>query len=287
MDLFGSFLDMCGAELSKPASSAIWEKIVACWDSSVEACTSEIEGCTIRIVQESLGLTQQLQRIIGSDASLDVRPAEGETYLPQCIEMVCLEASFDFPYSILLNKENLSKYNILFRFLLRLAFLQSGMAQMKPRRSGKPFCLLRRQMLVFLEGLHQYLVNDVIQARWRLLSEGVGGCKGLEEILSLHVEFLDSCLRQSMLTNGRLLKILNVLLCHCSRTIELGRLDPEDPGTVDRIASATTGFGRDMLSFMEALQYFSSRDYDYHLGALFSRMDSNSTYCRTLSTGPS
>lgn len=271
---------MCGVELSKPASSAIWERVVTCWDSAVDAYVPEAEVCAIRVIKESLGLTQQLQRIIGADPNLDTRAHEGEEYAPQCVEMVCLEANFEFPYNILLNKENLSKYNILFRFLLRLVFLHSAMAQMKPHKLNKQFCLLRRQMLVFLESLHQYLVNDVIQSRWKLLSEGISGCRGLEEILSLHVEFLDSCLRQSMLTNGKLLKILNILFCHCSRAIEIGRAGLEDPNTLDKVSSTLASFGRDMLSFMEALQYFSSRDYDYHLGTLFSRMDINSGYCR-------
>lgn len=239
-----------------------------------------MEICAIRAIKESLGLTQQLQRIIGADTNLEARSHEGEDYAPQCVEMVCLEANFEFPYNILLNKENLSKYNILFRFLLRLVFLHSAMAQMKPQKLDKQFCLLRRQMLVFLESLHQYLVNDVIQSRWKLLSEAISGCRGLEEILSLHVEFLDSCLRQSMLTNGKLLKILNILFCYCSRAIELGRAGLGDSNTLDRVASILASFERDMLSFMEALQYFSSRDYDYHLGALFSRMDINSSYCR-------
>ena len=121
-------------------------------------------------------------------------------------------------------------------------------------------------MINAISAIQQYLIFEVCEPLWDSLLESLTNALSLDIIISLHCKFLDSCLRQAMLTNSKLMNMLTVVLDLCSKYTK-------SPSSVGEQEWSTT-----MKTFLEGLQYHSSKDYDYYLGSLFSRLDMNGFY---------
>jgi gamma-tubulin complex component 2 len=238
----------------------------------------------VQCYQTELGLWEHLGRITNDGAREE--PNHSHDSL-QGLDLFSLQVKFDFPDTLIFDANILAKYELIFRLLFRIVDLTREISR-SPKFSSKThhsvvrrFQLLRRQMLHFLQNIHQYLSYEVLEPSWHSLDESITRATGLDEILQVHSKFLDSCLRQAMLTNSKLMRILNLLFNQCSRLAGLKILDLESPEDASRLSSITSEFNKMIRMFLEALQYFSSRDYDYHLGNLFSRIDYNSFYYAT------
>ena len=279
-DLFGTFLDECRLELSKPANSVIWENIKSTWENLI----TTYEHKRVSIVLADQSLSDQLQRIVNPENAKELYSAEAST-ITRGFDVLYLHIEFDFPYTLLFRNECIGKYELLFRFLLRLTVLNLELSSMNDTTAlgFKSFCLLRRQMLHLIQNIRQYLINEVIEAGWTPFMEAIRGFDdGLQELMQLHTNFIDSCLRQSMLANAKLIRILNLLFLQCNRLIalhhEITTRKTEQRELDAKLVATGNAFCKTMRTLLEALQYYSSRDYDYHLGTLFSRLDFNSHY---------
>ena len=280
-DLFSSFLDECHLELVKPASGMIWERVQAAWECAAQQSSApeEVASGRFALVRADLALSVQLQRIINAEVKGDkTLPSQvnDQSKVTSAVDLLSLTVNFEFPFTVIFGREILSKYELLFRFLLRLIFLERELISLPPITFTKSFCILRRQMLHLIQNVRQYLIFEVIEAGWSSFLSKIQAAIGLDEILHLHTGFIDSCLRQSMLSNAKLLQILNLLFTQCNRLLSI---HPHSDGEFNVKVSTIGGtFCKGMKTLLEALQYYSSRDYDYHLGTLFSRLDYNSFY---------
>ncbi|KAK0718227.1 Spc98 family-domain-containing protein [Lasiosphaeria miniovina] len=126
---------------------------------------------------------------------------------------------------------------------------------------------LRARMLVFVQQLLYFCTAEVIEPNWQSLmsrlrekdagvtssaqdgiaaakAAGSGGAPGLtrtvDELMQDHVDFLDTCLKECMLTNSKLLRIHSKLMQTCTifatytnwLSRELEKTDPDLTGTV-------------------------------------------------------
>ncbi|KAK0751027.1 Spc98 family-domain-containing protein [Schizothecium vesticola] len=121
---------------------------------------------------------------------------------------------------------------------------------------------LRARMLVFVQQLLYFCTAEVIEPNWQSLmarlrereagqdaapgaatgKPGSGGVKGLtrtvDELMQDHVDFLDTCLKECMLTNSKLLRIHSKLMQTCTifatytnwLSRELEKADPDLSG---------------------------------------------------------
>lgn len=281
-DAFGSFLDETRLELRKTAGTVIWEDVHKSWDHHVGAALDSQFYGAFECFTSELCLADQLQQIIGasdSSRSRGVVEKAGSATAIKGIDLFTLSAKFKFPDNLLLGADSISKYELLFRFLFRLFYQSQELYDLRPRNLPKSALLLCRQLVHFLENVHQYLIFDVLLPRWKVFMDNIEKVEGLEGLIQQHVAFLDACLRQSMLTNAKLMQILNLLLSLCSRFINLFLQSENEHGDFStKISSISTSFTKTMQTFLEALQYYSSRDYDYHLGTMFTRLEFNSFY---------
>lgn len=77
-------------------------------------------------------------------------------------------------------------------------------------------CILRAKMLTFIQQFMYYGCYEVIEPNWRKLEEQLGGGGGeshenmvqsVEQVLSLHRDFLSTCMKECMLSNPKLVKV--------------------------------------------------------------------------------
>ncbi|KAF7550285.1 hypothetical protein G7Z17_g5822 [Cylindrodendrum hubeiense] len=179
-----------------------------------------------------------------------------------------LDYSVPFPVSLVISRKTIWRYQALFRFLLSLRYVESQLSatwQTQTRGIGwghkgairkleiwkRRVWTLRARMLVFVQQLLYFCTAEVIEPNWtkfmsRLKTEegnagsmGSGGSnRTVDELMQDHVDFLDTCLKECMLTNSKLLRIHSKLIQTCTifaaytnrLTRELEKSDPDLSG---------------------------------------------------------
>ena len=149
--------------------------------------------------------------------------------------------SVPFPLSLVISSKTVLRYQILFRYLLSMRHLETlllnswedqnkvlgwthrskdARLEMFKRRA----CTLRSRMLIFVQQFTYYCTAEVLEPNWRRLMAQVESQSGqktsvtqgpgpprvnrtVDELMNDHVDFLDTCLKESMLMNARLLRV--------------------------------------------------------------------------------
>lgn len=155
-----------------------------------------------------------------------------------------LDYAVPFPVSLVISRKTVWRYQALFRYLLSLRYLESQLAATwQTHGSGiswshksssrnleiwkRRVWTLRARMLVFVQQLLYFCTAEVIEPNWQALMSRVAerdakdggqdgggpGTKGptrtVDELMQDHVDFLDTCLKECMLTNSKLLRVLS------------------------------------------------------------------------------
>lgn len=71
-------------------------------------------------------------------------------------------------------------------------------------------------MLAYVQQLLHFCTSEVIEPNWQAFMEKLKGGSisavgTVDELMQNHVDFLDTCLKECMLTNGRLLRVCSPL----------------------------------------------------------------------------
>ena len=62
-------------------------------------------------------------------------------------------------------------------------------------------------MLTFIQQLSYFCTNEVIEPNWINMQASLEKVKTVDELMQDHIDFLDTCLKECMLTNARLLRV--------------------------------------------------------------------------------
>lgn len=175
-----------------------------------------------------------------TDGSLLDRPRSTVSQTSPEEEMTGFEAlelkfSVPFPLSLVISSKTVLRYQILFRYLLSTRHLEGLLVNSWKEhhkvvswthRSANPQLemwkrrawTLRSRMLVFVQQFSYYCTAEVIEPNWHTLMARVNGTdkigrgsqkvsRTVDELMEDHVDFLDTCLKECMLMNSKLLKV--------------------------------------------------------------------------------
>lgn len=67
--------------------------------------------------------------------------------------------------------------------------------------------VLRARMLTVIQQIISYVTMEVLEPNWRNLEAKLGKVTTVDQLLRDHVDFLDTCLKECMLTNAKILKV--------------------------------------------------------------------------------
>jgi gamma-tubulin complex component 2 len=152
-----------------------------------------------------------------------------------------LDYAVPFPVSLVISRKTVWRYQALFRYLLSLRYLESQLSTTWQTHTGgfvwahkssirnleiwkRRVWTLRARMLVFVQQLLYFCTAEVIEPNWqslmaRLRSKDDGAQDGtpngsttgvartVDQLMQDHVDFLDTCLKECMLTNSKLLRV--------------------------------------------------------------------------------
>ena len=148
--------------------------------------------------------------------------------------------SVPFPLSLVISSKTVVRYQILFRYLLSMRHLE-GLLVNSWEDHNKVVCwthkaadrklemwkrrawTLRARMLNFVQQFMYYCTSEVVEPNWHNLMTKVNGnekdgksARGgaqpqvnrtVDELMEDHVDFLDTCLKECMLMNSKLLRV--------------------------------------------------------------------------------
>ncbi|RDX49409.1 hypothetical protein OH76DRAFT_1455871 [Lentinus brumalis] len=170
------------------------------------------------------------------------------------IDALTLDYHVKFPLSLVISRKTILRYQLIFRFLFHLKHVEQSLSSMwiehktapwrrptRPRGTGpdlgrqtpqppqndwhsefenwrKRVFLLRARMLAFVQQILAFTTFEVLEPNWRKL-EGkleAGKVETVDQLLRDHVDFLDTCLKECMLTSSKLLRAYSRLIVTCS-----------------------------------------------------------------------
>ena len=246
-DFFSYFLELGTSELRKPVDKVNTTKLQSLLDlvlrqpGSIAARDPFKEDIKVEMNQTSLtnSLTQvvNISGMVQGEALIlppTSQPAETERPAVGFISLQ-LNYSVPFPVSLVISRGTIWRYQALFRYLLSLHHLQQRLvtswqtqnraASWSHKSSNRELEIwkrrvftLRARMLVFVQQLLYFCTSEVIEPNWEVLLEKINikednkdysnpAVRTVDELMKDHIDFLDTCLKGCMLTEGRLLKV--------------------------------------------------------------------------------
>ncbi|KAK8864313.1 hypothetical protein IAR55_001560 [Kwoniella newhampshirensis] len=248
-DFVTNFLDLAASELRKPAKGASLVKLQSLLDLAVRNPASSSSNDPykddLKVVLQSQGLYDWLLKIVSKSGSLtedgeldfaigegheeDVasKKSEKERAL-LAIDALAFDYSVKFPLSLVISRKTITRYQLIFRFLLHLHHLESALSAMwleQKTPQWRTHCgnedmekwkmrifSLRARMLAFVRQVLAFATGEVLEPNWRALEGKMAKVQTVDQLLRDHVDFLDTCLKQCMLTTSKLLEIYAKLM---------------------------------------------------------------------------
>ncbi|EIW70708.1 gamma-tubulin complex component 2 [Tremella mesenterica] len=253
-DFLTNFLDLAGSELKKPAKSASLVKLQSLLDLALRnpASSSSLDPYKddLKVTMASQGLYEWLMKIVSTTGSmadgaeLDFAPEEairdddaqshksGKERILIALDALAFDYSVKFPLSLVISRKTITRYQLIFRFLLHLNALESALSAMWLEHKAPPWrnhsndedmekwkmrvFSLRARMLAFVRQVLAFATVEVLETNWKSLEGKLSKVQTVDQLMRDHVDFLDTCLKQCMLTTSKLLGVYAKLMATMS-----------------------------------------------------------------------
>lgn len=152
------------------------------------------------------------------------------------IEALSFDFDVKFPLSLVISRKAITRYQLVFRFLLMLKYLESLLTSMWMEHSQplwrrkleapdmerwkRRVYNLRAQMLQWVQQMLTFTTQDVLEANWKKLEAKLAKVQTVDQLIQDHVDYLDVCLKECMLTTDRMLPV-SIFKCHVRQSIVL------------------------------------------------------------------
>ncbi|KAI5358008.1 Putative gamma-tubulin complex component protein [Septoria linicola] len=267
-DFFSYFLELTNLELRKPAKSVNIGKLQTLLETvlrqpgSVAAEDPYKED--VKVVMNDVGLTGWLMRVVNVQG-MDADATSLSAYAPAAAnekeekeisgyEALTFDYAVPFPLSLVVSRVTLTRYQLLFRYLLSLRHLETLLTNSWTEHTkAKPWnhksksdpatarkienwkrraWCLRSRMLCFVQQLLYFCTSEVIEPNWLAfmsriaqaeaddkagdLEAGANVKRTVDELMQDHIDMLATCLKECMLTNSKLLRINSKVMSTCT-----------------------------------------------------------------------
>lgn len=176
------------------------------------------------------GNSEAVERMLKNEAQAQSEDRKSIRF--SAIQGLQLDFKIPFPLSLVLSRKTILRYQLLFRHLVELKHIErmlnnSWIEQKKSpiwkHTSSNPkleawkmnATRLRVKMLLFVQQILYYCTMEVMEPNWAKLQRNLGEAKTADLLMEQHVFYLDTCMKECMLTNEKLLKLQNKLFAAC------------------------------------------------------------------------
>lgn len=236
------FLDLSHTELRKSAKSASIVKLQSLLDLALNTDSHGEDMMfreDVKVTMAGSGLYEWLLKVVsvngvigGDDAEPGVDGAVHEEAKKEkddkkpmlAIDALAFDYNVKFPLSLVISRKTILRYQLLFRFLLHLKHVEQSLSAMWIEQKTTPWrrpvpnhpefdkwrlrvFLLRARMLSFVQQILAFATFEVLEPNWRALEVKLAKVTTVDQLLRDHVDFLDTCLKECMLTSSKLLRV--------------------------------------------------------------------------------
>lgn len=244
-------LDLAHTELKKPAKSASIVKLQSLLDLALSSEDASFRE-DVKVTMANSGLYEWLLKVISVSGVIGGEEGEGNPDMAMhedskkdrdkdkedkkgilAIDALALDYTVKFPLSLVISRKTILRYQLLFRFLLHLKHVEQSLASMWIEQKTAPWrrpvpnhpefeqwrlrvTHLRTRMLTFVQQILAFVTFEVLEPNWRALEVKLTKVTTVDQLLRDHVDFLDTCLKECMLTSAKLLRAYSRLIVTCS-----------------------------------------------------------------------
>ncbi|XP_033216784.1 gamma-tubulin complex component 2 isoform X3 [Belonocnema kinseyi] len=228
-DFVVQFMNLCEAELSKNMDDIVIHRLASLLEIALRLSTADYDPYKDDLKPELLpyDLQYQMFRIL-----LIQTREEKEFCLPTDKALSGLEAfvfNYDvkWPVSLVINRKAIACYQMLFRHLFYCKHIERLLCRVWiSNKIAKTFTQeaamayrqafsLRQRMLDCIQHLEYYMMVEVIEPNWHLFLNKMSKVSNVDDVLSVHQDLQDSCLRECMLTDPDLLACITGICAVC------------------------------------------------------------------------
>ncbi|KAF4031510.1 Gamma tubulin complex component C-terminal [Phytophthora infestans] len=141
------------------------------------------------------------------------------------IDAFTLDYNVKWPLSLVISCGALTKYQMIFRHVFFCKHVERQLCdawmnhqatkELSLRAALGPSFCLRQRMLHFQQNFVYYMMFEVISPRWHDFQQQLASAGTVDDILEFQGEFLDICLKECLLTDPDLLRVLTRLMMVC------------------------------------------------------------------------
>ncbi|KAH9918094.1 gamma-tubulin complex component protein [Fomitopsis serialis] len=238
-------LDLSHSELRKSAKSASLVKLQSLLDLALNTDTQGEDAMfreDLRVTMSNSGLYEWLLKVVSTRKEREKEKDDKKQIL--AIDALTLDYTVKFPLSLVISRKTILRYQLVFRFLLHLKHVEQSLSSMWIEHKTTPWrapthppgaaapspadwqadfqnwrkrvFLLRARMLALCSN-SCVATFEVLEPNGASLRQA-GSRQGetVDQLLRDHVDFLDTCLKECMLTSSKLLKAYSKLIVTCS-----------------------------------------------------------------------
>lgn len=230
-DFIVQFMDACEGELMNNVNDVIPMRLENLLELTLRLTSAKYDKYQDNLYTTLLpfDVCTQIRKIIKMDGDNE-DDLEDMSNL-KGIECFTFGYTVPWPLSIVLNQMTISKYQLIFRQLFYCKHVENYLCRVWiANKNAKKFdhstselyrsaFTLRQRMMNAIQNLEYYMMIEVIEPVWHIFLQQLSRAKSIDEILSLHEDFLDHCLKNCMLTYPDLLKriisVCNACIAFC------------------------------------------------------------------------
>ena len=251
LEVFSPVLRLKTAEVSLARLNALLDRVFR-----TSQLDRDIFRDKIRCVYISQSIGKQLVAINGLAVTDDLTLVPGISpkdeddpkQLP-VMNALAFDCNVDFPLSLVVSRGSVAKYQILQRFTLLMRYVESRLNFVWSLHMGsrmlnsllKPVFFVRHKMCMFVKAFLSFVCNEVIEPGWSALVRRIRDARNFDDVLRAHIDFLDSCLLESTLTDLNLIQNATFILNLCLEYVSFAEsMDKELEETLWNTATEET-----------------------------------------------
>lgn len=233
-DFFLHFLDAAEDELSKILKSVSKEKLETLLEISIRTSSANSDPFKDDLICELYPYTLieqvfAIQNVSGSSDSTFFMDKNTNVFTPvgniKGIEAFTLDYKVKWPLNLIISRKCLTKYQIIYRHLFYCKYVEKQLCNTwllhqstKELNVQKMFMTsygLTQRMLNFSKNLVYNMSYEVLERKWIKFENELKNVQNFDELIKMHNNFLDECLKESLIMDHNLLKILSKINNTC------------------------------------------------------------------------
>jgi len=297
-DFICQFLDLGESQLNQPVDCVEPARLESLLElvTRITTANSDVYKDNLRVALLPYDLIFQMGKILAIDTVDEAEFQVCDTSLLSGMDAFAFGYEVEWPVSLVLNHKALAQYQMLFRHFFyckhverqlaavwisnkQTKFLPLAQFQVYSRAFG-----LRQKMLNLIQNLSYYMCVEVVEPAWAGLVSEISACSTVDEVLSKHSDFLNSCLHDCLLSSPQLLATVKKLLGVCTTFADymqnLASEQSED--FLEDMDRYDLEFSSVLFSLLDKISQLGRDNYNEKVLNILHRLDFNAFYTKAI-----